>query len=84
MSCVGIARLLLAWCTFLGFTWAYAGREQQHDNDAEAWARRDYFYVGGQYVQTTLVCAFSMRRSSMRGYGLIICFSQRATQRRRI
>lgn len=58
ISCFHIARLLLVWCAFLGLTWAYAGREHFRDNDAEAWARRDYFYVGGQYVQTTLVCLF--------------------------
>jgi hypothetical protein len=48
--------LVLACCASFCLTQAHAGREQLHDNDAEAWARRDYFYAGGQYVQTTLVC----------------------------
>jgi len=74
----------LLFC-FALFCLAYArsGREYIHENDVEAWARREYFYVGGQYVQTTLVCSFSMRWSNMRVNGLIIHFSQRATRRRR-
>jgi hypothetical protein len=56
MSCFQSMRLHLVWCACLCLTWAYAGHEQLHDDDAEGWTRRDYFYVGGQYVQTTLVC----------------------------
>jgi hypothetical protein len=50
------------------FLWAYLGSSSlngtswmlAHDGhslaEPEAWSRRSYFYVGGQYVRTTLVC----------------------------
>ena len=55
LFCSGPAKLLLTYCAFLCLMQAHAGCEDLPDNDAEAWARREYFYVGGQYVQTTLV-----------------------------
>jgi hypothetical protein len=58
MSFLHIVRLLLAVCACICSGQAHTGHGQLHGNDVEAWARRDYFYVGGQYVQTTLVCPF--------------------------
>ena len=54
-----LAGTLLVWCCALLYsTQAYSCHEGLQDNNMEALARRDYFYVGGQYVQTTLVCDF--------------------------
>jgi hypothetical protein len=83
-----ILRSLLAWCALLGSTMAYAhdGLECLSDNGAEAWARRSYFYVGGQYVKTTLVRPFSTSLMPLIGNGRLIelLISQQAIPHRHI
>ena len=61
MGSLLLVRSLLACCALLCSmqACAYDGCEGLLDNDIEAWARRTYFYVGGQYVKTTLVCSLS-------------------------
>jgi hypothetical protein len=55
MFCVGLAWLLLVYCAFLSLAQVCDIDDYSSNNDTEAWARRSYFYVGGQYVKTTLV-----------------------------
>jgi drug/metabolite transporter superfamily protein YnfA len=75
-------RLLLASCAFMCSTQACAGREYSADGDTEALARRTYFYVGGQYVKTTLVWLLHVF-GAMANSRLTIRPSRPATQRRR-
>lgn len=55
MVCTSVAWLLFTCSAFICSTQAYCAHDYSNSNDTEAWARRSYFYVGGQYVKTTLV-----------------------------
>lgn len=48
-------RLLFGCFVLILLAQVHACQDYASNNDTEAFARRSYFYVGGQYVQTTSV-----------------------------